>query len=399
MLNFNFCRPTDFYFGRGQENHTGEICKKHGAKKVLLHFGGQSAVKSGLITRIQESLDEADVKYVLLGGVQPNPRAELVYEGIRLCREHNVDLVLAVGGGSVIDSAKAIAMGVPYAGDFWDFFMGGKKPERALPVGCVLTIAAAGSEGSNSCVIDKEVDGIVRKKGSRFQSNVCTFSILNPELTFTLPPFQTACGACDIMCHVFERYFTNTRDVMVTDELCEGVLRTIVQMLPRVMKDPKDYEARAAIMWASTLAHNDLLGVDREQDWCSHHIEHELSALYDCAHGAGLAVVTPAWMTYVYKHDVMRFARFAVNVMGCQMDYEDPEKTALAGIAALRRLWGDAGLPLNFSELSAKKEDIQTIVDNLGGPEHTEGNFIKLSKNEVKEILTLAADYQRPAQL
>ena len=398
MLNFNFCRPTDFYFGRGQENHTGEICKKHGAKKVLLHYGGQSAVKSGLITRIQESLDEADVKYVLLGGVQPNPRAELVYEGIRLCREHNVDLVLAVGGGSVIDSAKAIAMGVPYAGDFWDFFMGGKKPERALPVGCVLTIAAAGSEGSNSCVIDKEVDGVVRKKGSRFQSNVCTFSILNPELTFTLPPFQTACGACDIMCHVFERYFTNTRDVLMTDELCEGVLRTIVQMLPRVMKDPKDYEARANIMWASTLAHNDLLGVDREQDWGSHHIEHELSALYDCAHGAGLAVVTPAWMSYVCKHDVMRFARFAVNVMGCQMDYEDPQKTALAGIAALRRLWGEAGLPLNFKELGAKKEDIPTIVDNLGGPEHTEGKFMVLSKKEVAEILTLAADYERPAQ-
>ena len=395
MLNFNFYRPTDFYFGRGEEKRTGEVCRKHGAKKVLLHFGGQSAVKSGLIARVEQSLTDAGVQYVSLGGVQPNPRAELVYQGIELCRKEGVDLVLAVGGGSVIDSAKAIAMGVPYEGDFWDFFMGGKVPTTALPVGCVLTIAAAGSEGSNSCVIDRVVDGIVKKKGTNFQTNVCTFSILNPELTFTLPPFQTACGACDIMCHVFERYFTNTPAVKMTDELCEGVLRTVVQMLPRVMKDPHDYEARANIMWASTLAHNNLLGVDREQDWASHRIEHELSAFYDCAHGAGLAVVCPAWMTYVYKHDVMRFAQFAVNVMGCQMDYEHPENTALSGIAALRRLWGDAGLPLNFKELGAKREDIPTLVANIGGPEHTEGHFLVLHKHDIGEILTLAADYER----
>ena len=396
MDNFNFCRPTDFYFGRGVENDTGKVCVKHGAKKVLIHYGGQSAVKSGLLTRVQESLDDAGVAYVCLGGVQPNPRAELFYEGIRICREQSVDLVLAVGGGSVIDSAKAIAMGVPYDGDFWDFFMGGRVPERALPVGCVLTIAAAGSEGSNSCVIDRVVDGVVKKKGSNFQTNVCTFSILNPELTYTLPPFQTACGACDIMCHVIERYFTNTRAVKMSDELCEGVLRTVVQMLPRVMADPRDYDARASIMWASTLAHNNLLGADREQDWASHHLEHELSAMYDCAHGAGLAVVTPAWMTYVYKHDVMRFARFAVNVMGCQMDYEDPEQTALAGIAALRQLWGNAGLPLNFDELGAKREDIDALVANIGGPDHKEGHFVVLNKEDVRRIYQLAADYQRP---
>ncbi len=395
MKNFNFCRPTDFYFGRNEETRTGEICRKHGASKVLIHFGGNSAIKSGLLSRVENSLQQAGVAYVTLGGVQPNPRAELVYTGIELCRKENVDLVLAVGGGSVIDSAKAIAMGVPYAGDFWDFFMGGKVPERALPVGCVLTIAAAGSEGSSSCVIDRAVNGVVKKKGCNFQTNVCTFSILNPELTFTLPPFHTACGACDIMCHVFERYFTNTKAVKMTDELCEGVLRTLVQMLPRVMQDPCDYEARANIMWASTLAHNNLLGTDREQDWASHHIEHELSAMYDCAHGAGLAVVFPAWMTYVYKHDVMRFAQFAVNVMGCQMDYEHPENTALAGIAALRRLWGDAGLPLNFKELGAKREDIPTLVNNIGPDDHTEGHFLVLHKKDIAEILTIAADYER----
>ncbi len=396
MNNFNFCRPTDFYFGRGEENQTGEICKKHGATKVLIHYGGKSAIKSGLLSRVQESLDDAGISYVTLGGVLPNPRAELVYEGIKICREQQVDLVLAVGGGSVIDSAKAIALGVPYEGDFWDFFMGIRKPERALKVGCVLTIAAAGSEGSTSCVINREINGVVKKRGCGNQLNVCTFSILNPELTFTLPPFQTACGACDIMCHVFERYFTNTRGVKVTDELCEGVLRTMVQMLPRVMRDPCDYDARANIMWASTLAHNNLLGADREQDWASHHIEHELSALYDCAHGAGLAVVTPAWMTYVYKHDVMRFAQFAVNVMGCQMDYAYPENTALAGIAALRQLWGNAGLPLNFEELGAKREDIPVLADRIGDDDHTEGKFVVLRKPDVAAILTLAADYQRP---
>lgn len=394
MLNFNFHRPTDFYFGKAEENKVGEICKKYGASKVLVHFGGHSAKKSGLLDRVETSLKKEGLNYVLLGGVQPNPLDTLVYEGIELCRKDKIDFILAVGGGSVIDSAKAISHGVNYQGDFWDFFEGKAQPQNSLPVGSILTIAAAGSEGSNSCVISHMVDGILKKKGLSSQSNVPKFAIMNPELTMTLPSFQTACGACDIMCHVIERYFTNTKDVLLTDELCEAVLRTVKAMLPRVIKDPNDYEARANIMWAGTLAHNNTCGVDREQDWASHRIEHELSALYDCAHGAGLSVVTPAWMETVYTHNVMRFARFAVNVFGCQMDYEKPENTALDGIKALRKLWENAGLPLNFEQLGAKKEDIDTLLNNLGDDKHTEGHFVVLNKDMIRIVLQKAADYK-----
>ena len=394
MNNFNFHRPTDIYFGRGAENNAGEICKKHGGTKVLIHFGGKSAIKSGLIDRVEKSLTAAGLSYVKLGGVQPNPRSELVYEGIELCKKEGVDMILAVGGGSVIDSSKAIAMGVPYDGDFWDFFMGGKTPEVSLPLGSVLTIAAAGSECSNSCVIDKEVNGIIKKKGSNCQANVAKFAIMNPELTMTLPSYQTACGCCDIMCHVMERYFTNTKDVEVTDQLCEGILRAMVAMIPRVMKDPNDYEARANIMWASSLAHNNLCGVDREQDWASHRIEHELSALYDCAHGAGLSVIMPAWMEHVMDHDVMRFAQFANRVFGCAMDFAHPEVTAKNGIAALRALWKSAGLPLSFADLGAKKEDIPTLLNNLGIDDHTEGHFMILKRPDVEAIFNIAANYK-----
>ena len=394
MNNFNFYRPTDIYFGRGAENDAGEICKKHGGSKVLIHFGGKSAIKSGLIDRVEKSLAAAGLSYIKLGGVQPNPRAELVYEGIELCKKEGVDMILAVGGGSVIDSSKAIAMGVPYDGDFWDFFMGGKTPEVSLPLGSVLTIAAAGSECSNSCVIDKEVNGVIKKKGSNCQANVAKFAIMNPELTMTLPPYQTACGCCDIMCHVMERYFTNTKEVEVTDQLCEGLLRAMVAMIPRVMKDPNDYEARANIMWASSLAHNNLCGVDREQDWASHRIEHELSALYDCAHGAGLSVIMPAWMEHVMQHDVMRFAQFATRVFGCAMDFAHPEVTAKNGIAALRALWKSAGLPLSFADLGAKKEDIPTLLNNLGIDDHTEGHFMILKRPDVEAIFNIAANYK-----
>ena len=392
MQNFNFYRPTDFYFGKDQENNVGDICVKHAIKRVLVHFGGGSVKKSGLLDKVLASLEKAGIYFELLGGVKPNPRDDLVYEGIDQCRAHKLELVLAVGGGSVIDSAKAIAMGVPYEGDFWDFFMGGKVPKEALPVGTIVTIAAAGSEGSNSCVINKVVDGVVKKKGSNFQTSVPLFSILDPQLTCTVPPFETACGAADIMCHVLERYFTNTHNVQLTDELCEGILRTMVTMFPRVMSNPHDYETRAAIMWAGTLAHNNLCGVDREQDWASHRIEMELSALYDVAHGAGLTVLFPAWMEYVLEHNVMRFARFAVKVFGCQMDYENPHTTAKAGIEALRRLWGDAGLPLNFEELGAKACDIPTLVKNHG--DNPEGHFVVLHKDDIEKIFTIASNYQ-----
>lgn len=396
MLDFSFCRPTDFLFGRGAEDRAGEMCAKHGGTRVLIHFGGGSAVRSGLIGRLEASLDKAGIHHVRLGGVKPNPRAELVYEGIELCRREKIDMVLAAGGGSVIDSAKAICNGVPYDGDFWDFYMGGKKPEKHLPLGTVPTIAAAGSEGSNSSVINKVVDGVVRKKGCNFQQNVPTFSIMDPQLQTTLPDYQTACGCCDIMCHVMERYFTNTKNVELTDEMCESVLRAMAGLIPRVIADPKDYQVRANIMWASMIAHNNILGVDREQDWGSHHIEMELSAMYDCAHGAGLAVVMPAWMDCVMDHDVNRFAQFASRVFGVEADYAHPERAARAGIAALRALWGSMGLPLNFKELGAKEEDIPAMVGHIMKDTKSEGHFVAMDRDFITRVFKRAAAYQRP---
>lgn len=390
MENFNFHSPTEFVFGKGRENGCGIYVKKYGGHKVLVHFGSGSVVRSGLLDRIKASLEKEGVPYVLLGGVHPNPRDTKVYEGIELCRKEGVDLILAVGGGSVIDSAKAIAIGVPYKGDFWDFYSGKAVPEAALPVGTVLTIAAAGSEGSGDSVITKE-DGMW-KRGTGSTLLRPKFSIMNPELTCTLPAYQTACGATDIMAHVFERYFTNTPEVEITDRLCEAVLLTMVKETPRVIKDPNNYDARANIMWAGTVAHTNICGVGREQDWNSHGIEHELSGLYDCAHGAGLAVVMPSWMEYVMKHDVNRFANMAVRVFGVAMDENNPENTALEGIKAFRRFLHDIGMPINFSEIGAKEEDIPVLVEKFGlGETGRTGGFVQLSSDDVKEILKIAA--------
>ncbi len=388
MNNFDFCSPTYFVFGKERENETGKYVVKFGGKKILLHYGGESAKKSGLLDSVKKSLEEEKVSYVELGGVLPNPRSGLVYEGISLCRKEQVDFILAVGGGSVIDSAKAIAMGVLYEGDFWDFFSG-KSPQKALPLGTVLTIAAAGSEGSGDTVITKE-EGML-KRGAGGDCLRPKFSILNPELTMTLPAYQTACGATDIMAHVFERYFTNTKEVEVTDRLCEAVLLTMINETPKAIKDPNDYGARANIMWAGMVAHNNIVGVGREQDWNSHGIEHELSALYDCAHGAGLAVIVPAWMSYVVEHhDCMRFAQMAVRVFGCQMDFENPKATALEGISALKKFLSSIGMPINFKELGAKKEDIPLLVEKFGIGDGKTGGYVALDKNAIRAIYELA---------
>ncbi len=387
MNNFQFWSPTEFVFGKGTENEAGFYVKKHGGTNVLVHYGGGSAVKSGLLDRVQKSLEKEGIAYTVLGGVQPNPRDTLVYKGIDLCREKKIDFILAVGGGSVIDSAKAIAMGVPYGGDFWDFYCG-KAPEAAVPVATVLTIAAAGSEGSGDSVITKEEGGLKRGAGSDLIRP--KFSVMNPELTCTLPPYQTACGATDIMAHVFERYFTNTSEVEITDRLCEAVLLTMVKETPRVIADPSNYEARANIMWAGTVAHTNIVGVGREQDWNSHGIEHELSALYDCAHGAGLAVIMPAWMEYVYKHNALRFAEAAVRIWGCQMDFEDPENTAREGIRCFRRFLHNIGMPLTFDELGAKAEDIPALVDKFGIGDGETGGFVHLSAADVTNIYKIA---------
>lgn len=389
MNNFTFYSPTFFAFGKDTENDAGKLVKRFGGSKVLIHYGGGSVIRSGLLERVKNSLDKENIPYILLGGVKPNPRSGLVYEGIEICKKEKIDFVLAVGGGSSIDSAKAIAAGALYDGDFWDFYCG-KPIQNALPVGTVLTIAAAGSEGSPDSVITHE-DGMF-KRGAGSDAIRPKFSILNPALTQTLPAYQTACGITDIMAHLYERYLTNTKDVEVTDRLIEALLLTMIHEGPRVIEDPNNYEARANIMWAGMMAHNNSCGVGRSQDWNSHNIEHELSALYDCAHGAGLAVTMPAVFTYVFKHDVMRFAQIAVRVWGCQMDFENPEVTAKAGIKALREFLCSIGMPKNFEELGAKEEDIPKLVDvlcNGNGRNGSISGFVTLNEDDCKNIYQL----------
>lgn len=389
MENFTFYSPTYFVFGKDEERNVGKYVKRFGGTKVLIHYGGGSVVRSGLLDRVKKSLTDEGLSFVALGGVKPNPRSGLVYEGIALCRKEKVDFVLAVGGGSTIDSSKAIAAGTIYEGDFWDFYSG-KPVEKALPVGTILTIAAAGSEGSPDSVITKE-EGMF-KRGATGEGLRPTFSILNPALTQTLPPYQTACGITDIMAHLFERYFTNTKDVEVTDRVIEGLLMTMIHEGPKVIANPNDYQARANIMWAGMIAHNNCCGVGREQDWSSHNLEHELSALYDCAHGAGLAVVFPAWMEYTMNHDVMRFAQVASRVWGCAMDFQHPEVTAKAGINAFRAFLKSIGMPQTMAELGGKEEDIPHLAhtaaygNNQGG---TMGGFVVLNEDDMANIYKL----------
>lgn len=389
MDNFIWYGCTKFVFGKNTEKEAGALVKEFGGTKVLLHFGSKSAQKSGLLDRVKKSLKAKKIDFVELGGVHPNPLDTLVYKGIEICKKEKIDFILAVGGGSTIDSSKAIAMGACYDGDFWDFYTHKTEPKKALPVGTVLTIAAAGSEGSPNSVITKEKGMVKRGAGSDLIRP--RFSIMNPVLTQTLPAYQTACGATDIMAHVCERYFTNTKNVETTDRLCEAVLLAMKNETPKVIVNPNDYEARANIMWAGMVAHNNIVGVGRDQDWNSHGIEHELSGLYDCAHGAGLAVIMPAWMTFVYKHDVMRFAQFAVRVWGCDMDFANPEKTALEGIAAFKTFLKSIGMPSNFKELGAKEKDIPQLVKNFGlSKDGKTGGFVKLSSKDIAEIYKLA---------
>ncbi len=389
MENFNFYAPTYFAFGKDRENEAGALVKRFGGNKVLVHFGGGSVVRSGLLDRVKKSLEAENIPYVELGGVMPNPRSGLVYEGIDLCRKENVDFILAVGGGSVIDSAKAIAAGVVYEGDFWDFYQG-KPVTNALPIGTVLTIAAAGSEGSPDSVITKE-EGMI-KRGASGEAYRPKFSILNPALTETLPAYQTACGITDIIAHLYERYLTNSKEVAVTDRMIEGLILAMVSEGPKAVEKPDDYGARANIMWGGMMAHNNSCGVGRSQDWLSHNIEHELSALYDCAHGAGLAVTMPAVFTYNMNHDVMRFAQIAVRVWGCQMDFDNPERTAKEGIERLRNFLISIGMPKNFEELGAKEEDIETLAHMAcygDGRDGNLGGFTTLNQKDVEAIYRL----------
>ncbi len=392
MKDFNYYSPTQVVFGRQSEEAVADLVKKYGGTKVLVHYGGGSAKRSGLLDKMLRLLDEGGVQHVELGGVVPNPLLSMVYKGIELCRKENVDFILAVGGGSVIDSSKAIAYGVKYDGDVWDFWDGKAVPQAALPIGTVLTIPAAGSELSDSCVITKD-DGLL-KRGVNSDLCRCRFAIMNPERTFTLPPYQTAAGATDIMMHTMERYFCKYQDMTLTDSLAEALLRTVKDCTIDVLRNPEDYRARAQIMWAGSLSHNNLMECGLEKDFATHRLEHELSALFGVTHGAGLAAIWPSWARYMLPRHTSRFVQFAVNVMGVENDFTSPEQTAEKGIRAMERFYKEIGMPTTIKELLGRDitdEEIELMADKCSrGNTITVGTLERLGREEMVKIYKMA---------
>lgn len=386
MEDFTFWTPTRYVFSRDAETRTGEMSARFLGKKVLIVYGRGSAVRSGLLDRVKASLDAAGVAHLDLGGIVPNPIAADVYRGIELCRENDVDGILAVGGGSSIDTAKAIAAGVPYEGDFWDFWIGTATNTEALPVGVVLTIPAAGSEGSGNSVITKGGRKISLRAPETLRPQ---FALMNPELTFTLPPYQTAAGVVDMMAHIMERYFSPTEGVETTDRVAEGLLMAIMTEAPKVIADPRDYDARANIMWSGTLAHNGVCGTGRVEDWMSHGLEHELSALYDVTHGAGLAVVFPAWMTWVEREKPEKVAQFAHRVMGVEPT-GDLHADAIEGIKRLKTFYKSIGMPVTLAELGIGNPDFDALVAGFHRNKGAHpGGYVKLSPDATAAIYHL----------
>ena len=392
IKDFNFFAPTRIVFGKNAEMQIGDLVAQQNGHKVLVHYGGGSAERSGLLDVVREQLKSHGIPFVELGGVVPNPLLSKVQEGISLCRREQVDFILAVGGGSVIDSAKAIGYGSLYDGDVWDFWAGKAVPEACLPIGVVLTIPAAGSEMSSSCVITKD-DGLI-KRGINSDLCRCRFAVMNPERTYTLPPYQTAAGATDIMMHTMERYFSKYEDMTLTDAIAEALLRTVKDAAVVVMEHPEDYRNRAQIMWAGSLAHNDLTECGTEKDFATHRLEHELSALFGVTHGAGLAALWPSWARYVKDKHLSRFVQFAVNVMGVENDFSHPDETAEKGICAIEDFYRKIGMPTNIHELLGREitdDEIEVLVDKCSrGNTITIGAFEVLGADEMRAIYRLA---------
>ena len=387
MKDFTFWSPTKVVFGKDAETKVGELAKEFDANKALLHYGGESAKKSGLLDRVKNSLKAAKIEFIEIGGVKPNPRISLVREAAKVCAEHKVDFIIAVGGGSVLDSAKAIALAVGNNCDAWDFYSHKSLPEKALGVGCVPTLPAAGSEMSDSSVITNE-DGNL-KRGFSSALIHCKFAAMNPELTFTLSPFQTQCGCADIIMHTLERYFSTDNDRAVFDGFAESLLKNVMRAAVKVKSAPRNYEARSQIMLAAAMSHNDVTGWRNLGDWACHQLEHELSGMFDVAHGAGLTAIWPAWARYVYKANAPRFAQLAVNVFGVQNDFGSPEKTAQAGIEAFEEFFDRLGMPINISKLGITLTNSQ--IDELAYKcsfenTRTVGCVVKLDMQDMKNI-------------
>jgi alcohol dehydrogenase YqhD (iron-dependent ADH family) len=386
MNNFEFYNPTRIIFGKGNQKKAGKYVKKY-SSNILLHYGKESIKKNGLYDEIISSLKEAGVTYTELGGVQPNPRISLVREGVKICKDKNIDFILAAGGGSVIDSAKAISLGIKYDGDVWDFYTRKALPKYSVPIGVILTIPAAGSESSPNTVISNEEESM--KLAVNFPNLRPVFSILNPAFCLTLPKEQLSYGVCDMTAHIFERYFTQTKFTELSDNLCEGTLKTIINNAYKLLNDFNDYNAWAEIMLAGNVAHNGFLGMGRKEDWASHGIEHAISAVYDIPHGAGLSIVFPAWMKYVYKQNISLFVQFAVNVWGVSGSLRNSEETALKGIEATEKFFKDLNLPTKLGDLNIKEKDIENMARKatVFGPL---GSFRELNTADVIEIYKLA---------
>ena len=389
MKDFNYYAPTEVVFGEQSEEQVAALVKKYGGTKVLVHYGGKSAERSGLLDKICGLLTEGGIPFVKLGGVVPNPRLSLAKQGIELCRQENIDFILAVGGGSVIDSAKCIAYGVCMAGDVWDLYLGkAEAPKTMLPVASVLTIPAAGSEMSEASVITNENGDI--KIGYSNNMSRPKFAVMNPRRTMTLPPYQTAAGVTDMMMHTMERYFTHDDDMDVTTDIAEALLRSMKNAIFAVLKNPEDYRYRAQIMWAGSVMHNGLTGCGQKDDWATHQLEHELSAMFDVTHGAGLAAVWPSWARYVMHENLSRFVRFAVNVMDVPNDFSDPEGTALKGIEAMERFYHAIGMPINIKELIGKDitdEEIKEMVRKCSRNNTITCGALKVLKAEDMEAI------------
>ena len=394
MQNFTYCAPTKVVFGRGVEEQIGPELRARGASRVLVHFGGGSVKKNGLLDKVTASLTAAGLTYVELGGVQPNPKLSFIHEGIALCRKEKVDFILAVGGGSVIDSAKAIGVGLATGNDPWQYASTGTHPEanEVFPVGTVLTIAAAGSEMSNSDVITNDLVTPWVKQGITSETVRPVVSFLNPENTFTVSKFQTGCDIVDIMMHTMERYVTGQADCQLTERIAEALLVSVREAGRVVIAHPDDYEARATLMWASSLSHNDLTGCGKIRKFPVHKLEHPISALHDSvSHGAGLSVLFPAWAQYVMQYDIPKFAQLANRVWDCPMDFDHPERTAQAGIQAMKRYFTEIGMPTRMSELGLTPDDYDAIIDltTAGGTKPVK-SYIDLGPDEIRAIYALA---------
>lgn len=388
MLDFNFCIPTNFIFGKDTHKKVGETIKAMGYKKVLVNYGGTFLQETGLLDVILNSLRESGLEVVELDGVLPNPRLSLVYKGIEICRKENVDILLAIGGGSTIDTCKAIAAGVPYEGDVWDYYESGAPVLKALPIGVILTIPASGSESGCGSIITNEENGL--KRGAGGPALYPRFAICNPELTYSLPTVQTACGMADMYTHVCERYFSNTPDTYIIDAMDEGFFRSLMDIAPKLLADPNNYYLRSEVMWMGTIAHNDTLGIGREQDWATHDMGHEVSGMYDTTHAFSMAIMLVAWMKYVYRHDVDRFVRYAKYAFGIETEGRDKGEVALEAIEGTEKFMKSLGMPVRLSEIGIDDSRFEELAEKaMIGKEYI-GNFVRLKKDDIVKIYQLA---------